>query len=58
MCYWYYIFKIGFDSSELNFTVELDRAGLLAGGLGAILGHNWPLISGLKAEKACSPLLP
>jgi len=47
----YYIFKIGFDSSELNFTVELDRAGLLAGGLGAILGHNWPLYFGFKGGK-------
>jgi len=51
MCYWVLYFKIGFDSSELNFTVELDRAGLLAGGLGAILGHNWPLYFGFKGGK-------
>jgi len=26
-------------------------AGLLAGGLGAILGHNWPLYFGFKGGK-------
>jgi len=47
----YYIFQIGFDSSEFNYAVELDKAGLFAGGLGAILGHNWPLYFGFRGGK-------
>jgi len=54
----YYIFKIGFDSSELNFTVELDRAGLLPEDWEQYWDTTGLFISGLKAEKACSPLLP
>lgn len=50
----YYIFKISFNSfnmPELKFAVELDRVGVFSGGLGAILGHNWPLYFGFKGGK-------
>ncbi len=47
----YYIFRIGLDLSELNYAVDINRVGLFAGGLGAILGHNWPLYFGFRGGK-------
>ncbi|MDQ2087725.1 glycerol-3-phosphate 1-O-acyltransferase PlsY [Herbivorax sp. ANBcel31] len=35
----------------LNTTEANDSIGLMAGGLGAILGHNWPLYFGFKGGK-------
>lgn len=47
----YYIFRIRLDLSVLNHIEGIGRVGLFAGGLGAILGHNWPLYFGFRGGK-------
>lgn len=47
----YYIFKLGFSEAEPDWLKEHLGIGILAGGTGSILGHNWPLYFGFKGGK-------
>jgi glycerol-3-phosphate acyltransferase PlsY len=47
----YYIFKAGFNAAEPGWMKEHMALGVLAGGTGAVLGHNWPLYFGFKGGK-------
>jgi glycerol-3-phosphate acyltransferase PlsY len=47
----YYIFKSGLNAAEPDGLKEHIALGVLAGGTGAVLGHNWPLYFGFKGGK-------
>jgi glycerol-3-phosphate acyltransferase PlsY len=46
----FYILK-GIDTNIVEYLGYDQRVGFLIGGLGAILGHNWPIYFGFKGGK-------
>lgn len=47
----YYILKDAGSIVSFSGVGDIDNMGLLAGGIGAIVGHNWPLYFGFKGGK-------
>jgi len=47
----YYIFKAGLNAAEPDWLKEHMAIGVLTGGTGSVLGHNWPLYFGFKGGK-------
>lgn len=46
----YYLFKAG-NAIDVNGIEDHGSLGLLVGGVGSILGHNWPVYFGFKGGK-------
>lgn len=47
----YYILKGSSDIVQLGKMAEIENIGLMIGGAGSVIGHNWPLYFGFKGGK-------